>query len=238
MLCNTYDLDDKTTKLVILSHLKGKTQSWFYSRPENLESNSEELLDKLREMYDVRPNKFELRKQFEARIWKITESFSDYYHDKIVKANEISIADDELVDYIIEGIPNYQLRSHARMQNFSSTSQLMQAFKKISLRTDTKGFNKQFEKGGVETKTIRPKDDSQNTNVRENLRCFNCNKPGHVFKECKQPKRERGSCYECGGMDHQLKQCPKKGNKKEEKEKEVYNVDCLPEENEFIRSVA
>lgn len=83
---------------------------------------SEELLSKLREMYDSRPNKLELRKKFEARTWKATESFSDYHHDKLIKANEVPIPEDEIVDYLIEGIPDHQLRNQARIQNFQSAS--------------------------------------------------------------------------------------------------------------------
>lgn len=37
LLCRTYELDDKAMKIIIVSHLKGKAQNWFYARPENVE---------------------------------------------------------------------------------------------------------------------------------------------------------------------------------------------------------
>lgn len=41
-------------------------------------------------------------------------------------------------DYIIDGIPDYQLQSHARMQGFPSAAGLLQAFKKLLLKLDYK----------------------------------------------------------------------------------------------------
>lgn len=73
-------------------------------------------------------------KQFKLRTWRINESFNDYYHDKIIKANEVPIPDDEVIDYVIDGIPNYQLRNHARLQNFLTLPAFLQAFKKITAR--------------------------------------------------------------------------------------------------------
>lgn len=32
-------------------------------------------------------------------------------------------------------------------------------------------------------------------NVRQKLRCFNCNFDGHVMNDCPKPKRRPGSCY-------------------------------------------
>ena len=60
-------------------------------------------------VFDHRPNKLELRRQFEVRMWKNSESFREYFHSKIVLANHVPIVDDEIVDYIIDGIPDSQL---------------------------------------------------------------------------------------------------------------------------------
>lgn len=63
-----------------------------------------ELLKKMEEMFNLRPNRMTLYKEFENRKWKYDETFSDYYYTKIVLANNVSIEDVELVDYIIDGI--------------------------------------------------------------------------------------------------------------------------------------
>ena len=41
-------------------------------------------------------------------------------------------------------------------------------------------------------------------------KCYNCNKNGHMARECKEPKREKGSCFYCGKMGHMAKECRKK----------------------------
>lgn len=189
LLCTTYELDDRIAKLLIVSHLKDKAQDWFYATPENLVKTSEELLSKLKEMYGSRPNKLELRKKFEARTWKATESFSDYHHDKLIKAYEVPIPEEEIIDYLIESIPDHQLRNQARIQNFQSTSTLLQVFKKISLRSDFKSSTKRQEKTEGESKMSQSTEDSKGNNSRGTMRCFNCNKSGHMMKDCRQPKR-------------------------------------------------
>lgn len=42
--------------------------------------------------------------------------------------------DDEVLNYIIDGIPDTQLRDVARVQEFESSQSLLQTFQEISLR--------------------------------------------------------------------------------------------------------
>lgn len=62
-------------------------------------------------------------------------SFVDYYHDTVVLANRVPIDETEILDYVIDRISDYQLRSYARMQRFEAVSELLDAFKKITLRS-------------------------------------------------------------------------------------------------------
>ena len=45
-------------------------------------------------------------------------TFNEYYHDKIVMANRISIDTDEIIDYVVEGIPDVRLCDQARLSRF------------------------------------------------------------------------------------------------------------------------
>lgn len=97
----------------------------------------------MKTIYDYRANKVDLCKQFEARIWQSIESFLDYYHDKIIKANRVPIVEEEILDFIIDGIPDYQLKNQARMQNFLLISELVQIFKKVTIRPNI-GLNQRL----------------------------------------------------------------------------------------------
>jgi len=61
------------------------------------------------------------------------------------------------MDYIIDGITDFQLQNHVRTQNFPSTSVLLQGFKKISLCLEANHFKKWDDKVGLETKTSQSK---------------------------------------------------------------------------------
>lgn len=61
---NTFELGENMTKVAIVSHLKGKAQSWLYScMDNNISCSSDELLRKLKDMFDCRMSKLEFRKQ-------------------------------------------------------------------------------------------------------------------------------------------------------------------------------
>ncbi|KYN14490.1 hypothetical protein ALC57_13305 [Trachymyrmex cornetzi] len=106
---NSYQLDDNTTRILISSRMKGRALNWFYSKAEYVTLSIEDLLQEMAQMFDSRPSKLSLRKEFEARIWKTEESFCDYYHEKVILANRVPIAEDELLDYVVEGISDIRL---------------------------------------------------------------------------------------------------------------------------------
>jgi len=130
-------------------------------------------------MYDHRPSKINLRNQFEARTWQSGKTFHDYYHEKILKANRVPIPEDEILDYIIDGISDSQLRNQARMQNFTSTENLLQAFKKITIRSN---FKSQLKMTGDKNE-VKIKDSKLSTKEEtrsKGNRYYNCNQPGRV----------------------------------------------------------
>lgn len=133
MLQVTYSLNDDTTKVMIGSRLKGKAINWFHSKPEHIGLAVGDLLAELRSMFSYKQNKVTIRKQFEERVWKKDEGFSDYFHEKLILANHVPVADDEIIDYIIDGIPDPVLKDQARIQGFRSRASL-EAFQRVTLR--------------------------------------------------------------------------------------------------------
>lgn len=108
LLKTTYELDDNSARVLVGAKLKGKAFTWYHSRPEHLQMGLEELLKAVADMFDHRPGRLELCRKFEARAWQTKESFSDYCYEKTILGNQVPIAEEELVDYVIDGIPDEQ----------------------------------------------------------------------------------------------------------------------------------
>ncbi|XP_033217934.1 uncharacterized protein LOC117173458 isoform X3 [Belonocnema kinseyi] len=79
-------------------------------------------------------NKLERRRLFEERKWKFNEAFCEYYHKKLILANQVPVDDEEVVDYILDGMPDLQLRTQARMRCLKTSSELLEGFNKSSLQ--------------------------------------------------------------------------------------------------------
>lgn len=121
---------------------------------------------------------------------------------------------DEVVDYIIDGIPVASSRDQAHIGRFTSKASLLQAFEKVTLRDrvpandarkkeqkQSDGAQRQRE-GGAEKK---------NTSKSETeKRCFNCGLRNHVSVNC-PTKTEGPKCFQCGERGHIASKCEKKG---------------------------
>ncbi|XP_011884081.1 PREDICTED: uncharacterized protein K02A2.6-like [Vollenhovia emeryi] len=227
-LKTAYKLEDNMTKILIGMRLKGKALEWFHSKPEFIEMKADELLTALKGMFYHRPNKIVLRRKFEERVWRKTESFHDYVHEKVILANRISVSDDDVVGYIVEGIPDPNLRDLARVHGFTSRESLLAAFEEITLQ-DRDGslasgggggakFNNKSD-GGKRKADKREKDakgvagEEKDTSVTKKpevtKRCFNCGKRDHISAAC--PEKDKGpKCFECREYGHIATNCPKK----------------------------
>lgn len=216
LLQRTYELDEDSTKILIGSKLKGRAMKWFYSKPDHLELTANELLEEMSTMFDHRPNRLALRREFEQRHWQNSEVFADYFHEKIILANRVPIDDGELVDYLIDGISDTRLRDQARVQCFQTKSDLFEAFKKITITARPEPKDKAEYKNKDSQHLQRPTafgDSSRAAGRRDStMKCFNCSKVGHLSTSCPQPKRERGACFGCGATDHRISTCPKKNS--------------------------
>lgn len=189
LLRNSYSLEDSATRVLISSKLKGKALDWFHSRLEHVVISVSELWEKMRQMFDHRPSKLSLRREFERRVWQAGESFNEYYHSKVILANRVPIDHSELVDYITDGIPDPRLRDQARIQHFTEASGLVEAFEKIMLRSNPKNERKNTWKEQQKPKEeVKPENTETNTAWRGPSRCFNCKGKGHRAADCKKPR--------------------------------------------------
>lgn len=124
------------------------------------------------------------------------------YNEKLSWANSISLENDEFIEYLINGIPDVNLRNTARLQCFVSKSELLQAFRNVELSAPVKESIPSFKS-------------------RNDIKCFNCNSKGHIATECRKPRRQDGACFACGETGHLAKDCSLyKKIKKEDNENE------------------
>lgn len=127
-LQSTYQLSDGELRMLIGYKVKGKALEWLHSKPEHITKSAHELLSEMKDMYDIRPTRTHLKKQYEGRLWKTSETFSEYCHEKVILGNKLKMSDEDLLEDLIDGIPNVRLRDQGRMQRFQSRSQLLKAF--------------------------------------------------------------------------------------------------------------
>lgn len=109
LLRTAYNLDDSATRVLISSRLKGKALSWLHSK-EHIVLSATNLLEEMQKMVDHHLSKLALRKKFEQRTWRVGETFTEYYYDKIILTNRIPIAVDEIVNYVVDGVPDAKLQ--------------------------------------------------------------------------------------------------------------------------------
>lgn len=184
---------------------------------------TDELLRALRAMFCHRIDKIALRRRFKDRSWKKGESLSEYVHDKVILANRISLPDDEMLQYIIESIPDSNIRDAARIHGFSTKESLLQAFEAISLRDqsestktrekiDKSSAQKRFGESEARREDSRKSGDAISVDKRERMstkHCFNCGASDHVNAKC--PAKGLGrKCFKCGKHGHIASACSEK----------------------------
>jgi len=123
---------------LISSRLRGRAAQWLHSRSEYIEMTMDGLLEKMRSAFDCRPSRMERRKKFESRTWNSGETFADYYHEKLILANQVPIDDSELMDYLIDEIGDASLRNQTRIHQYDSTGAVLEAFQKIIIQPEAR----------------------------------------------------------------------------------------------------
>ncbi|XP_043478302.1 uncharacterized protein LOC122508807, partial [Leptopilina heterotoma] len=226
LVLTTYGLDDDHGRLLMGAKLKGKALRWFHSKPEFIRMPLNDVLKKFSTMFDHQQDRLTLRKKFESRNWKSSESFSDYFHEKLILANSVPIDESEHIDYLIDGIPEATLHNQARIQCFKEKNNLLQAFEKITLKDDSKHVSENRKNSVTLNSNSEPETKDHKPNKKGiPTRCFNCSKLGHLATDCRQPVRPKGGCFKCFEVGHQWKDCPNKKPMQQEKH-QVNNVEA------------
>lgn len=174
----------------------------------------DDLLQEMGNIFDHPMGRMELRRKFETREWKKEESFNEYWHDKIILGNRISLQENELIEYLVDGIPSDVLRNQARMQSFTDVQEVLKAFRKISLTPEvTKPSSNTSPRNNAPGKTNRIATNkgqvapSTKPTVREAIRCYAYGQTGHYSKDCSMKEKR------VNGKDAESKKTGKNGQK-------------------------
>jgi len=120
--------------------------------------------------------------------------------------NRVPIDKEEMLDYVIDGIPDKILQNQARIQRFETMSDLQEAFEKVALSDkNTSKVEKTEKRNGNRVNSDFSKKGTTSEEVRDK-RCFICGERDHLSDGC--PTKERGpKCFECGERGHIAAKC-------------------------------
>ncbi|CAL1678647.1 unnamed protein product [Lasius platythorax] len=94
------------------------------------------LMERMRSAFYCRSSMMERRRKFEGRTCNSSENFADYYHKKRILVSQISIDDDDLINYLIEGKGDMLLRNQARIQHYDSAGASSENFRRIIIQSE------------------------------------------------------------------------------------------------------
>ncbi|XP_039502717.1 uncharacterized protein LOC120458930 isoform X1 [Drosophila santomea] len=191
-----FKVGDEMMRALIHYKVKGDAEIWLYSSTSATMDTADKMLSHLEKMFVMsKESKLSMRQKLQNCVWIKGEEFSKYYNEKWQLADNLAMAEDEFLEYVIDGIHDVNLRNLAKSRSFKTGLELLEAFRNVEL--------------GYVPKPKLPEDrragDFQKP--RGNAECYNCHSRGHLAKECRKPKRQDGACYACGLQGHVAKEC-------------------------------
>lgn len=123
----SFNLNDSMSKVLLTMRLKERAADRVHSRANNVTMSGDGMLAELKGMFLHRRSRIVMKSRFEDS----SSSFSDFVYEKVILANAVPIADqEELLEYVIEGIFVSVKIKQTYVQRFRLLDTLTQAFYK------------------------------------------------------------------------------------------------------------
>lgn len=119
--------------------------------------------------------------------------------------NRVPIADEEIINYVIDGIPLENLQNQARMNSFTSIPELLKAFQRIKLSDSSTRVAKpeayasrtaryKHHDKAEDMKASANKEATSGTKsaVREVIKCYHLEEQGYYARDCPLKQKKQG----------------------------------------------
>ncbi|KRK05672.1 uncharacterized protein Dyak_GE27429 [Drosophila yakuba] len=158
---------DEMMRALIHYKVKGDAEIWLYSSTSATMDTADKMLSHLEKMFVMsKKSKLSMRQNLQNCVWIRGEECSKYYNEKWQLADNLALAEDEFLEYVIDGIHDVNLRNLAKSRLFKTELELLKAFRNVEL--------------GYVPKPKLPEDRRAGNyqKPRGNAECYNCHIPG------------------------------------------------------------
>ncbi|XP_060805605.1 uncharacterized protein LOC132902857 [Amyelois transitella] len=194
-----YEWNEKQTIHFALQKLAGQAKKWYESL-QTVVFTWEEWQFKIKKAFPNEQNYGRLLEDMLARTTRISESFCDYFYDKLSLINQCNIVGKNAVDCVIHGITDKSIRNSAQALNCKEPEDLLGFLN--SQKTSEIPY---FKRREILNKDLGDRDNNnQSTLDKKKIICFNCRTEGHTFQKCTKPLIK---CQKCNRVGHNDSTC-------------------------------
>lgn len=127
-----YEVNDKVIKVLATKQLTGKAKDWYDCTLGVVQMTWAQLKDDLMRLFGSYESRVSLTRKMEARRWKAGETFGNYFHEKLKLTTKLCLSEVDIIQYVIEGIDNYVLRTQALAARHTRLSNLLESMNLIT----------------------------------------------------------------------------------------------------------